>query len=93
MKQDLFTQRIQITWILILIVALVGIGQSFSFGVYQISMVIMVAAGMSQIAIGNVPPTAPPAKFFRFLAIFVVVIVVVFAISIVSIPYLVNLGR
>ncbi|MEN8233482.1 MAG: hypothetical protein ABFR89_00985 [Actinomycetota bacterium] len=93
MKQDLFTQRIQLTWIFILIVALVGIGQSFSFGVYQLSMVTMVAAGMSQIAIGNVPPDAPSARFFRFLAIFAVVIVVVFAISIVSIPYLVNLGR
>lgn len=93
MKQDLFTQRIQLTWIFILILALVGIGQAFSFGVYQISIVTMIAAGMSQIAIGNVPPDAPPSRFFRFLAIFAVVIVVVFAMSILLTPYLVNLGR
>ncbi len=93
MKQDLFTQRIQLTWIFILIVALVGIGQAFSFAVYQVSIVTMIAAGMGQIAIGNVPPEAPPARFFRFVAIFIVVIVVVFALSIWMTPYLVNLGR
>jgi len=93
MKQNLFTQRVQLTWIFILLVALIGIGQAFSFTVYQVSMVTMVAAGMGQIAIGNVPPDAPPSRFFRFLAIFVVVIVVVFALSIWLTPYLVNLGR
>jgi hypothetical protein len=93
MKQDLFTQRVQLTWIFILVVALAGIGQAFSFTVYQVSIVTMIAAGMGQIAIGNVPPDAPPVRFFRFLAIFVVVIVVVFALSIWMTPYLVNLGR
>ena len=93
MKQDLFTQRVQLAWIFVLIVALVGIGQAFSFAIYQISIVVMIAMGMSQIAVGNVPPTAPPARFFRFLAIFAVVIVVIFVVSILLTPYLVNLGR
>ncbi|MEN8113376.1 MAG: hypothetical protein ABFS21_03220 [Actinomycetota bacterium] len=93
MKQDLFTQRVQLWWIFILILALVGIGQAFNFLTYQISMVVMIVTGLSQIAVGNVPPDASKARFFRFLGIFAVVIVVIFAVSIVSIPYLINLGR
>jgi len=93
MKPDRFTQQVQLWWIFILIVAFLGIGQTFSFSVYQIAIIVMIIAGKSQIAIGNVPPDAPRGRFFRFLAIFAVVIVVIFAISILSIPYLVNLGR
>jgi len=93
MKKARFTQRIQLTWIFVLLLALVGIGQAFSFAIYQISIVVMIAMGMSQIAVGNVPPDAPPAKFWRFMAIFAVAIVAMFVISILLIPYLVNLGR
>lgn len=93
MKHDLFTQRIQLTWIFILVVALVGIGQAFSLAVYQVSILTVISAGVGQIAIGNVPPDASPSRFFRFLAIFAVVIVATFVASIASIPYLVNLGR
>ena len=93
MKPDLFTQRIQLTWITILGLMFIGIGQRFSFGVYQIAIVIMILAGLSQIAIGNVPPTASRAHFFKFLAIFAAVIVVIFGFSIWVVPYLVQLGR
>ncbi len=93
MSESRFTQRIQLWWIFILVVMLAGIGQAFSFTIYQIAIVSMMVAGMSQIAIGNVPPDAPPSKFFKFLGIFTVAIVVIFVVSILMIPYLVNLGR
>lgn len=93
MNESRFTQRVQLSWIFLLILLLIGIGQAFSFPVYQVAMVSMIVAGMSQIAIGNVPPDASPARFFKFLGIFAVVIFVIFAVSIPMIPYLVNLGR
>jgi len=92
-KPDLFTQRVQLIWIFILGLMFVGIGQRFSFRVYQIAIVIMILAGLSQIAIGNVPPTASRSHFFKFLAIFAAVIVVIFGFSIWVVPYLVQLGR
>ena len=93
MKQDLFTQRVQLTWIFILGLMFVGIGQTFSFPVYRVAIVIMIGAGLSQIAIGNVPPDSSRVHFFKFLAIFLVVIIVMFVSSILMIPYLINLGR
>jgi len=91
-KQDLFTQRVQLTWIFILGLMFIGIGQTFSFPIYQVSIVIMILAGLSQIAIGNVPPGSSRLHFFKFLAIFVVVIIVLFVGSILMTPYLVDLG-
>ena len=93
MKPDLFTQRVQLTWIFILGLMFVGIGQRFSFRVYQIAIVIMILAGLSQIAIGNVPPTSSRKHFFKFLAVFGAVIIVIFGFSIWIVPYLVQLGR
>ncbi len=93
MKPDLFTQRVQLLWIAILGLMFVGIGQPFGFRIYQIAIVVMIFVGLSQIAIGNVPPTSSRAHFFKFLAIFGLVIVAIFGFSIWVIPYLVNLGR
>jgi len=92
-SESRFTQRVQLSWIFLLILLLIGIGQAFSFPVYQVAMVSMIVAGMSQIAIGNVPPDASVGRFFKFLGIFTIVIIVIFAVSIPMIPYLVNLGR
>jgi len=91
-KQDLFTQRVQLTWIFILGMMFIGIGQTFSFPIYQVSIVTMILAGLSQIAIGNVPPDSSRLHFFKFLTIFVVVIIVIFVGSILMTPYLVELG-
>lgn len=93
MKPDLFTQRVQLTWITILGLMFIGIGQPWSFTVYRVSIVIMILAGLSQIAIGNVPPTASRAHFFKFLAIFTAAIVAIVGFSIWLVPYLVQLGR
>lgn len=93
MKSTRFTKRIQMTWIVLLVVTLVGIGQPFSFGMYQVAILGLVVFGLSQIAVGNVLPDAGPARFWRFNAVFFAVIVVLFALSIWLAPILVNLGR
>ncbi len=88
-----FTQRMQLILIIILLVALVGIGQSFSFGLYQVALLVLGMAGLSQIAVGNVPPDSSPARFFRFIAIYFGVMIALFGGSILLAPVLVNLGR
>lgn len=93
MKSNGFTKRVQMAWIVLLVVMLVGIGQAFSFAVYQWAMVGLIFFGLSQIAVGNVPPDAKPARFWRFNAVFFVVIVILFGLSIWLAPFLVDLGR
>lgn len=91
--QGRFTQRMQLILIIILLVALVGIGQSFSFRLYQVALLLLGVSGLSQIAVGNVPPDSSPARFFRFISIYFGVMIVLFGGSILLAPILVNLGR
>ena len=88
-----FTRRVQMTWIVLLTASLVGIGQAFSFSVYQISMVAMIFLGLTQISVSNVPPDAPPKQFFKFNGIYLAILIVIVAFSAWLAPILTNLGR
>lgn len=93
MSSQRFTPRVQLSLILILVVSIFGIGQPFSFEWYQRSLLVMVVCGLGQIAIGNVPPEASVARFFRLMLTFVLFIAAIFAVSILVTPSLVRLGR
>ena len=80
-------------WIVALAVCLVGIGQAFSFGVYQISLLGIVVFGLTQISISNVPPDESPRGFMRYNAVFLAVLIVIVAFSAWLAPILTNLGR
>lgn len=88
-----FTQRAQFGLIVLLVVALFGVGQPWSFRVYEFAIVAMVGLGLVQVAVGNIPSDASPSRFLRYLAIFGLVIVAVVALSIWIAPRLVELGR
>lgn len=88
-----FTRRIQMTWIVVLALCLVGIGQAFSFGVYQISMLGIVLFGLTQISVSNVPPDSEPRGFWKYNAVFLAVLIVIVGFSAWIAPILVNLGR
>lgn len=80
-------------WIVVLTIALIGIGQAFSFGLYQISMVIMVVFGLSQISVSNVPPDESPRGFLRYNVKFLAILVAIVGFSAWIAPILTNLGR
>lgn len=88
-----FTRRIQMAWIVILAVCLVGMGQAFSFGVYQLSLLGIVFFGLTQISVSNVPPDESPRGFWKYNAVFMVVLIAIVGISIWLAPILTNLGR
>lgn len=88
-----FTERVQLAMIILLLVAIVGIGQPWSFQVYEYAIAAAVCTGLAQVAIGNVPPSATISRFIRLLAIFLLVIVAIFALSIWLAPILVDLGK
>ena len=88
-----FTRRVQLGFIVVLLVALLAIGQPWSFQVYRVGIVVMVGVGLAQVAIGNIPQSASPGRFARLLLIFAVVIAALFGLSIYLAPILVKLGR
>jgi len=88
-----FTRRTQMAWIFILAACLVGIGQSFSFGLYQWSMLGIVFFGLTQISVSNVPPDETLKGFLRYNAYFLAVLIVIVGFSIWLAPILTNLGR
>lgn len=93
MRRSNFTKRVQLTWIFTLAVMFFLIGQAFVFGWYKWGMIGMILFGVTQISVSNVPPEAPPKRFWRFNGVFVAVIVVIFGVSIWLAPILTNLGR
>ncbi len=88
-----FTRRIQMTWIVVLAICLVGIGQAVSFGVYQLAMLGMVFFGLTQISVSNVPPDSGPRGFLKYNAVFLAALVAVVGLSIWLAPILTDLGR
>lgn len=88
-----FTRRIQMTWIVVLAVCLVGMGQAFSFGMYQLALLGIVFFGLTQISVSNVPPDESPRGFWKYNAVFMVVLIVIVGVSIWLAPILTNLGR
>lgn len=88
-----FTRRIQMSWIVILALCLVGIGQAFSFGLYQLAMLGIVFFGLTQISISNVPPDSGQRGFWKYNAVFLAVLIGVVGLSIWLAPILTGLGR
>jgi hypothetical protein len=88
-----FTKRVQLFWIFALGVMFVLIGQAFVFTLYKWGLIGMIIFGLTQISVSNVPPDAPPRRFWRFNAVFGAVIIVIFGVSIWLAPILTGLGR
>ncbi len=80
-------------WIILLAVCLIGIGQAFSFGIYQLSLLGIIVLGLTQISVSNVPPDESPRGFWKYNAVFLAVLVVIVGVSAWLAPILVNLGR
>ncbi|GIV69280.1 hypothetical protein [Caldilinea sp.] len=83
-------QAVLVAWMLISIVL---IGQQVSMRLYQIGLVSLVLSALSQIAVGNIPPTANFRRSALLYLWFVSLIVLIFAISIALAPWLASLGR
>lgn len=88
-----FTRRTQMAWIVILAVCLVGMGQAFSFEIYQVSLVGIVFFGLTQISVSNVPPDESPRGFLKYNGYFLAILIVIVAVSAWLAPILTDLGR
>jgi hypothetical protein len=60
---------------------------------YQIGLISLVASAISQIAVGNIPPTANFRRSALLYIWFIFLVAVIFAVSIALAPWLASLGR
>ncbi len=88
-----FASVVQFLLVILMLASIIAIGQQFSMQIYQIGLIALVATSLSQIAFGNIPPTAGFGRSMRMYIWFMFLIVLVFVASIVAAPYLVAMGR
>lgn len=83
-------QAVLVVWMLVSIVLL---GQQASMQLYQIGLISLVVSAISQIAVGNIPPTANFKRSALLYLWFIFLVAVIFAVSIALAPWLASLGR
>ena len=88
-----FTSMMQLLLVFLMLLSIILIGQRSSFAGYKAGLILLAITTLSQIAFGNIPPTARFGRSIRLYVIFMGVTALIFAISIAVAPLLVNLGR
>lgn len=88
-----FAATVQFLLVLLMLLSIVLLGQSFNLQAYKFGLILMVVTSLSQIAFGNIAPEANLAKSLRYYLVYMGIIGLLFALSIAITPYLVSLGR
>ena len=79
--------------IVLLVISLVLIAQQFSMKIYQLGLILLGAAAITQIGFGNVPPNTNFAHSMKFLILTYVIIGAVFVVGILLAPTLIGMAR
>ena len=87
-----FASQLQLTLLVLMIVGFILIGQTVSMATYQVGLSLLTAAALVQMVVGNIPPEAGWWRTLKLTAIGLVIIAAVFALGIVLVPYLAQLG-
>lgn len=88
-----FAATVQLLLVFLMLLSIILIGQKSSFAAYKAGLLLLAVTTLSQIAFGNIPPTAGFGQAVRMYLTFVGITAVIFALSIALAPLLVGLGR
>ncbi len=88
-----FAARMQTILIGLLLLGMVLIAQQSNRDIYKAGMLLLIGATLIQIPFGNIPPESTFGQSMKYLAIGLVILASVFGISILIVPYLLQLGR
>lgn len=88
-----FADRAERVLILALLVAIGMIAQQYSIQVYRYGLLLLVAATLLQIAVGNLPKDVSTAKGLGMIAVILCVVAAVFGLGVLLTPVLSQLGR
>jgi hypothetical protein len=84
--------RAELALILIMVAGFLLIVQEWSFGLFQIGLLTVMAATILNIAVGNLPRSAGLWQALRLTALILLIVAAVFAAGIFLVPYLARLG-
>ena len=88
-----FTSVMQLLLVLLMLLSIILIGQRFEFGGYKIGLILLTITTLSQIAFGNILPSAKFGEAMKMYAIYMAITAALFALSIAVAPLLIGLGR
>ena len=88
-----FASSMQLLLVLLMLLSIILIGQRYAFSLYKAGLILLVIATISQIAFGNIAPSANFGRSMRMYGIYIGITVALFALSIAVAPMLVELGR
>jgi hypothetical protein len=85
--------RLEVALISLMCLGFLLIAQTWSFVVYQIGLVAVLVATLLNIAVGNLPRQASPARALVLTVFILAIVAAVFALGIALVPSLAALGR
>jgi len=88
-----FASILQAVLIALLVISLILIAQQYSLQIYQLGLILLGAAAITQMGFGNVPPNSNFAQSIKFLILTYVIIGAVFAVGILLAPTLIGMAR
>lgn len=88
-----FAARMQAILVVVMVVAFILIGQQIDKRIYQFGLPLLVLASFTQIAFGNIPPTAGVRRSLGLLALTWVIVIAFFVVAVNIAPQLISLGR
>lgn len=83
----------QLLLVLLMLLSILLIGQRFEFVGYKIGLILLTITAFSQIAFGNIQPSANFGHAMKMYALYMGITALLFIISIAVAPLLVGLGR
>ena len=88
-----FTSVMQLLLVFLMLLSIILIGQRFEFSGYKAGLILLTVATLSQIAFGNIHPSANFGRAMKMYALYMGITAALFALSIWVAPLLVELGR
>ena len=93
MRRLSFAERAERALIAALLLAILLIAQPWDIRIYRVGLLLLVAATLLQIAVGNLPKDAGAGRSLVLIALILAVVAAVFSLGIALTPFLSHLGR
>ena len=88
-----FATMMQAALIVLLVLSLLLIAQQISMQVYQIGLILLGVAAITQIGFGNVPPDSDFVTSIKYLILSYTIVGLAFVLGILLAPTLIRLAR
>jgi hypothetical protein len=92
-KKAAFGARMQVIVIVAMIVSFALIIQTANMTLYWIGLLLLIVSALSQMAFGNMPPTADFKEGKNIMLIAYAIVACVFGLGILLAPVLIKIGR